>query len=209
MSLTATISRARLVAVLTVDSTEQAVLASQALHDGGITAIELTLRTPVAIDAIRAVRSRVPELFVGAGTVLSTAQVDQVQDAGAHFAVAPGLDPAIVEAAAAAGLPFAPGVATPSELGQALALGCKLLKLFPAGHLGGLPYIETIAAPFAHLAPRFIPLGGVTLANTTDYLRSPLIAAVGGSFLAPPHLIQSGSWSTITRKATQTLQACP
>lgn len=191
------------VAVVTIDNADDAVPLAEALLAGGITAIELTLRTPGALAALAAVRRRVPDLLAGAGTVLTPDQVKQVVDAGAQFGVAPGMNPRVVAAAAAAGLPFAPGVCTPSDIEQALEHGRTVLKFFPAEPSGGLAYLRVIAAPYAHLGVSFVPLGGVTEANLTAYLSDPLIAAVGGSWLAPPAAIRARDWATIQATAAR------
>jgi 2-dehydro-3-deoxyphosphogluconate aldolase/(4S)-4-hydroxy-2-oxoglutarate aldolase len=196
----------RIVAVLVVDKVASAVPLAQALLAGGVSTMELTLRTPVAIDALRAIRAEVPEMVAGMGTVLTPEQVDQIVAAGAAFGVAPGTNPRVIRAAQASGLPFAPGIATPSDIEAALELGCRLLKLFPAEPSGGLNYLNSIAAPFAHLGVRYIPLGGVQPDNMSTYLSNPHVAAVGGSWLAPRDLIDGQKWTEITRRAREARQ---
>lgn len=190
-------------AVLMVDDAANAVPIARALLAGGVNAMELTLRTPAALDALKRIRAEVPEMIAGAGTVLSPQQVHEAQDAGAAFAVAPGVNPRVVREAVAAGLPFAPGVCTPTDIEMALEEGCRLLKLFPAGPQGGLPYLSSIAAPYQHLGVRFVPLGGITAANAAEYLASPLVAALGGSWIAPRNLINKQDWASITANALE------
>jgi len=198
------------VAVLTVERAEDAVPLGRALLAGGVQAMELTLRTPAAVDALRAVVAQVPEMLAGVGTVLTPAQVADVHAAGAAFAVAPGTNPTVLQAAKELGLPFAPGVATPSEIEQALELGCRILKFFPAEPIGGLPYLKSMATPYAHLGIRFMPLGGVNATNMVDYMRSPLVLGVGGSWIAKKDTIAARDWDAITataREATETAKA--
>lgn len=197
------ISEARLIAVLVIDDAQDAVPLARALLAGGVRAMELTLRTPAALDALRAVRAEVPDMLAGIGTILTTGQVDEVAAAGADFGVAPAVNPEVIQHAERRGLPFGPGVMTPGDVDQSLRLGCHLLKFFPAETSGGLPHLHNIAAPYQHLGIRFIPLGGIHPGNLATYLASPLVAAVGGSWLAPRPLIQSGDWSAIERNARE------
>lgn len=192
---------AGVVAVLTVESADDAVAVAEALLAGGVRAVELTLRTPAALDALSAVRRRVPDMLVGAGTVLTPGQVRQVRDAGAAFGVSPGLSPRVLDEAARVGLPFGPGVCTPSDIERALEYDRRFLKFFPAEPSGGLAYLRVIAAPYAHLGIRYLPLGGVTETNLADYLTEPLIGAVGGTWLAPPAAIRAGDCAGITATA--------
>lgn len=201
------LATAGIVAVVVIDREEDAIPLAETFVQAGLSAIELTLRTPAALGAIRLIRQQFPTLIVGAGTVLRPAQVQQVQAAGAAFAVAPGFNPRVVRAAEATGLPFAPGVCTPSEIEQALERGCRLLKFFPAQPLGGLSYLTTMAAPYQHLGVQFMPLGGVSQANATEYLASPLVAAVGGSWLATRQQIAEKNWRFIGEQARLAIQS--
>jgi len=193
------------VAVLTIDRVEDAAPVAEALLAGGVTAMELTLRTSAALDALREIKRRFPEMLVGIGTVLHPEQVKQVLEAGGEFAVAPGISSRVVEAALAAGLPFAPGICTPSDIERALEFHLKVLKFFPAEPSGGLPFLRTIAAPYAHLGLQFIPLGGLTPANLSEYLREPMVGGIGGSWLAPRETIRASDWSRITDVARQAI----
>lgn len=201
--LLAKIEASGVLAVLVVDEPEQAAPLAAALLDGGVAAMELTLRTPAALEALRIVRRTTPEMIAGVGTVLTSEQVGQVVEADAAFAVAPGTNPAVLREARRRGLSFAPGVATPSDVEAALAEGCRMLKFFPAEPSGGLDYLRSMAAPFVHLGVRFVPLGGIGPTNAADYLADPLILAVGGSWLAPRSLIAAGDWDEVRARAQQ------
>ncbi|MGK0184798.1 MAG: 2-dehydro-3-deoxyphosphogluconate aldolase/(4S)-4-hydroxy-2-oxoglutarate aldolase [Verrucomicrobiales bacterium] len=195
------LQKSAVIAVLVIDSVDQAEPLAAALLEGGVDAMELTLRTPAALDALRVIRKQVPEMLAGIGTILTPDQVQQVVDADGSFGVSPGMTPRVVEAALAAGLPFAPGIATPSDIERALEYDRTLLKFFPAGPSGGLPYLQSIAAPYQHLGLQYVPLGGVSESNCDTYLQSPLIAAIGGSWLAPRDLIANANWGSITDRA--------
>ena len=206
MSLLQKIRQLKIIAVVVIDDSDDAVPLAHALLDGGITAIELTLRTPSAFDSLQRIRKYCPELMVGLGTVISTAQVEKAAASGAAFAVAPGLNPKVVLAAQEAGLPFAPGIISPSDIEIAFELGCKLLKFFPAEPSGGIAYLNSMTSPYAHLGLEFIPLGGLDESNFTDYLSLKQVPAVGGSWIAPRDLIQRKAWATITAKAQMAIQ---
>ncbi len=201
--LVARIERCGVLAVLILDNASHAAPVAQALLAGGVDVMELTLRTPDALDALRTIHRDAPEMLLGAGTVLSAGQVSQVAEAGAAFAVSPGVHPTVIEAARRVGLPFAPGVATPTDVETALALGCRELKFFPSEPLGGLKYLQSMAAPYAHLGVRFVPLGGVNVDNAAAYLQDPAVLAVGGSWLAPKDVIAEEGWDEITARAAQ------
>ncbi|MCX6960752.1 MAG: bifunctional 4-hydroxy-2-oxoglutarate aldolase/2-dehydro-3-deoxy-phosphogluconate aldolase [Verrucomicrobia bacterium] len=190
-------------AVLVIDDAADAVPLARALLDGGVDCIELTLRTDAAMESLRRIRAEVPEMLVGAGTVLTPKQVNEVKEAGSAFGVAPGMNPRVVAEARRVGLPFAPGVCTPTDIELAIEQGCQLLKLFPSEPSGGLAYLRSIAAPFLHLGIQIIPLGGVSAANAEAYLREPLVLALGGSWLAPHELIQRKDWNSITANARE------
>ncbi len=196
---------AGVVAVTMVDKVADAVPLARALLAGGIEVLELTLRTPAALDSIRAIRAEVPEMLLGAGTVLKPEQVRECQAAGAAFAVAPGTSPRTLEAAQECGLPFAPGVMTPSDIETALGFGCRMLKYFPAETAGGIAHLKNIASPYAHLQLRFMPTGGIKPENLQAYLSSPLVAAVGGSWLAKAEQIAAQDWPKITATAAASI----
>jgi 2-dehydro-3-deoxyphosphogluconate aldolase / (4S)-4-hydroxy-2-oxoglutarate aldolase len=188
-------------AVLVIDDAADAVPVAEALLAGGVNAMELTLRTDAAIGALKATRKSVPEMLVGIGTILTPDQVREVVAEGAAFGVSPGINPKVVEAAAEHGLPFAPGIATPSEVELALSFGCRRLKFFPAEALGGLGYLRAMSPPYNHLGVKYVPLGGVGPKNLAEYIADPLIAAVGGSWLAPRDKIASKDWKAIEQNA--------
>ncbi len=187
----------RVVAVVMIEDEADAVPLARALLTGGITAMELALRTDGALGSLKQIATEVPEMMVGAGTILEEEQVAAAQDAGASFGVAPGTNVKILEAAKDAGFPFAPGIATPTDIESALGFGCRVLKFFPAEGMGGLEYLTSIAAPYRHLGLSYIPLGGVHEGNLQSYTSSPDILAVGGSWLAPRSLLEAGDWSGI------------
>jgi 2-dehydro-3-deoxyphosphogluconate aldolase/(4S)-4-hydroxy-2-oxoglutarate aldolase len=189
---------AAVIAVLVVDDIEHAVPLATALLKGGVTAIELTLRTPAALKAASIIKNQFPEIILGFGTVLTVDQVKAVKDVGADFAVAPGCNPAVIKAAQDENLSFAPGIMTPSDIEIAIENGCKVMKYFPAETSGGIKHLKSISAPYQFLDPQFIPLGGLNINNAATYLNSPLITAIGGSWLAKREMIKSKSWEAIT-----------
>jgi 2-dehydro-3-deoxyphosphogluconate aldolase / (4S)-4-hydroxy-2-oxoglutarate aldolase len=180
------IARHRVVPVIAIDSVAHALPLADALIAGGLPIIEVTFRTKAALDVIRLLSRERPDLLVGAGTVLDADTVDAAAAAGARFALAPGCSPATVNRARAIGLPFVPGVQTPSEVELALSLGCTTLKFFPAEAAGGVKMLEAIHAPYRHTGVRFVPTGGVSPANLATYLACGAVAAVGGTWLAKP-----------------------
>ena len=202
-SLGRDLREAGVIAVLVVEQAERAVSLARSLVEGGVRVMELTLRTPTAIDALARIRAEVPEMTAGVGTILTTDQLDQVIDTGASFGVSPGLNPRVVTHAVQRGFPFAPGVCTASDIERGVELGCRVLKYFPAETSGGLKHLESMGAPYAHLGLTYIPLGGVNTGNTAEYLNSPLICAVGGSGIAPRSLIAAGNWDQIRANARE------
>ena len=197
------LARSGVVAVVTVENPEDAGPIARALLTGGVGAIELTFRTARAAEAIRRIRAEVPEILAGAGTLLNRAHVEAAIEVGALFGVAPGCNPSTIAAARECGLPFAPGVMTPTDMEIALEHGCRVLKYFPATNLAAPSALETMAAPFAHLGLRFIPLGGINLASLPQWLASPSVLGVGGSWLAPRDVIQRKDWAALQRNAEQ------
>lgn len=194
----------RFVPVIVLDDPARAVPLAEALQRGGIRCAEITLRTAATLDAIAAIRD-VPDFTVGAGTVLTPDDVDRVADAGARFVVSPGLAEDVVERARARGLDVVPGVATATEVQRAVRLGLDRLKLFPAAPLGGLAMIRALAGPFPDV--RFLPSGGVTAADAAEYLASPHVFAVSGSWMATRELIAAGHFATIERLSRAAVEA--
>ena len=188
----------RVVPVAVIDKVEDAVPLANALLAAGLDVIEVTFRTAAAPDAIRAIAQAHPNMLVGAGTLLEVSQVKQAKAAGAKFGVAPGLNATTVKASLELGMPFVPGVATASDVELALALGCKLQKLFPADVLGGVKLLKAFAGPYGHTGVKFIPLGGVNAGNMGEYLTLPIVAAIGGSWIVDKKLIVEKKWSEIT-----------
>ncbi len=188
---------APVVPVLVIDDLEKAVPLAEALVAGGLRALEVTLRTPVALQAIRAIADAVPGAEIGVGTLRTADDVKASVDAGARFGVAPGFTDAVMDAAEAASLPMLPGVATPSEAMAAADRGLEILKFFPAEANGGAPVLKAWASPLAGL--KFCPTGGVSEKNARDYLTLPNVICVGGSWVAPKDAIANGDWETITR----------
>jgi len=191
------------IAVLVIEDAEVAVPVARTLLEGGISAMELTLRTPAALEALKRIRSDVPQMLAGVGTILRADQVKEVAAAGAEFGVAPGYNPRVVDAAKAAGLAFAPGVATATELEWALEQGCRILKFFPAEPLGGIPYLKSMNSPYSYLDLQFVPLGGVNQENLRAWLEQSFVTAVGGSWIANKQLIAAQDWDEIRRRAEQ------
>jgi 2-dehydro-3-deoxyphosphogluconate aldolase / (4S)-4-hydroxy-2-oxoglutarate aldolase len=201
--LTGRLKQTGVVAVLVVDQAADAVPLAQTLVEAGIDVMELTLRTPAALEALQLVRRQVPRMVCGIGTILTPEQVAAVKDAGAAFGVAPGINRRVVEQALRVRLPFAPGIATPSEIEIALEYGCRILKFFPAEACGGLTYLKNASAPYAHLGLRYMPLGGINAANMKAYLADPMIMALGGSWIAPRDLIRQKDWKKIDQNARE------
>lgn len=195
------IDDAGIIAVLIIDEVKHAVPVARALIEGGVTAIELTLRTHAAMDAAKAIKKEVPEMTLGFGTVLTVDQVKAVVDVGADFAVSPGCNPRIIREADRLGLSFAPGVMTPTDIEMALEEGCRILKYFPAETSGGMAHLTSMVAPYQYLGLKFIPLGGCNIDNAGSYLQSDLITAIGGTWVAKRPLIQTEDWEAITNNA--------
>lgn len=197
----------RIVPVIVLDDVEQAEPLADALLAGGLDIMEITFRTTAAAACIERIARNRPEILVGAGTLLQPDQVVRAREAGAKFGLAPGLNPEVVAKAAKLGLPFSPGVMTPSEVEQALGAGCKLLKFFPAGTAGGSKMLQALAGPYGHTGVHFIPTGGINRENMLEYLAVPVVAAIGGSWMVDRKLILAGAWDEITRLTREALDA--
>jgi 2-dehydro-3-deoxyphosphogluconate aldolase / (4S)-4-hydroxy-2-oxoglutarate aldolase len=195
----------RIVPVVVLDRAEDAEPLAEALLTGGLDVMEVTFRTAAAEESIRRIAGRFPEMLLGAGTLLTTETVARARAAGATFGLAPGLNDEVVAAAAAAGMAFTPGVMTPSEIDRALRLGCRLLKFFPAENAGGAKMLAAQAAPFAHTGVRFVPTGGISAGNLADYLKLPVVAAVGGSWMVDRKLVAAGDFAAVTRLTAEAL----
>ena len=197
----------RIVPVVILDSAEHAEPLAEALLSGGLDIMEITFRTAAAEESIRRVSTRFPEILLGAGTLLEKDQVARAKNAGAVFGLAPGLNPEIITAAIDADLQFSPGVMTPSEVEQALSLGCKLLKFFPAEAAGGVNMLKSLAGPYAHTGVKFTPTGGITASNLASYLKVSVVAAIGGSWMVDKTLINEGQWTQITQLTREAVNA--
>lgn len=206
MSAADHVGAAGVVPVASAPDVESAVQLCAALVGAALPVVEITFRTPAAADAIAAVVQRFPDMLVGAGTVLSREDVRAARDAGAAFAVAPGFNPSVAQAARDADLPFVPGVSTPSEIEAALAAGCTILKLFPAEPLGGVPYLRAVAAPYAHKGVRFIPTGGIDGRSLAGYLAVPSVLAVGGTWIASSDAVNGAKWPVIAERAREAVE---
>lgn len=183
--------------VVAVESADGAVKLARALAAGGLPAIEITLRTPAALDAIRAVAKEVPEAIVGAGTILTRDHFHKAEGAGARFIVSPGGTPELLDAAEASSCPLLPGAASPSELMAMMERGYSVLKFFPAEQLGGAPFLKALAPVFPTV--RFCPTGGISTTNVGDYLSLPNVVCVGGSWVAPKAALEAGDFDEVTR----------
>ena len=200
MTIADVLALSRFVPVVTIERADQAVPLARALVAGGVRVIEVTLRTPAALPAIRAISVEVPEMAAGAGTCLTPGDLEKATEAGARFAVSPGFTAELSAAARReATLPWLPGVATASEAMQAMAAGHLHLKFFPAESAGGVRALKDLAGPLPML--RFCPTGGVGLENAASYLALPTVVAVGGSALTPKDALAKGDWARVTELA--------
>ncbi len=190
--------------VMVIQDLEAAVPLAKALVKGGIRVLEITLRTPVALEAIRRISGEVDGAIVGAGTITNPAQLKEARDAGARFAISPGLTPKLLEAAVEGDIALIPGIATLSELMQGMEYGLDHFKFFPAENAGGIPMLKAIAGPIPQVT--FCPTGGISPKNFLDYLRLDNVACVGGSWLAPVDAVKTGDWDRITQLAASAIQ---
>jgi len=198
------VRRHRVVPVVVLQDARQAAPLARVLVSGGLPIAEVTFRTPAAAAALRELAAN-SDLLVGAGTVIRPEQVDAAAQAGARFVVTPGLSADVVRRCRDLGLPVIPGVATATEIIAALDLDLDVVKLFPAGQLGGLAMLAALAAPFPSV--RFVPTGGITEQSAADYLVHPAVLAVGGSWMVPSALVSAGRWDEVERLVTRTVAA--
>ena len=196
-----TLGRLGLVPVVKIDRAEDAVDLGRALLAGGLPCAEITFRTEAAEEAIRQISASVPDIILGAGTVLSVDQADRAVSAGAQFIVSPGFNQKVVDWCLDKEIPLTPGVATPTEIDMALDKGLSILKFFPAEALGGLVTLKAIAAPYVGV--KFIPTGGINSTNLGDYLAHPSVHCCGGSWLVKANLIAAGKFGEITQLARE------
>jgi 2-dehydro-3-deoxyphosphogluconate aldolase / (4S)-4-hydroxy-2-oxoglutarate aldolase len=186
------ISQTGIIPVVNIPKLEYALPLAENLIEGGLPCAEITFRTAAAVEAIAEIRSRFPDILLGAGTVLSTEQVDAAINAGAQFIVSPGTNPVVVEYCLSKDITIFPGVCTPTEIEMALAKGVEVMKFFPAEPIGGVNYLKAICAPYRKV--RFIPTGGIDTKNLGQYLALPQVIACGGSWMVKPELFEAGDW---------------
>jgi 2-dehydro-3-deoxyphosphogluconate aldolase / (4S)-4-hydroxy-2-oxoglutarate aldolase len=196
----------RLVCVAVIDKPDDAVPLAEALLAGGLNCIEVTFRTAGATDSISRIREKVPQIIVGAGTLLTVEQVKQAIGAGAQFGVSPGLSESVSMVAQEKDFPLFPGVITPGEIMRALELGWKHLKFFPSETFGGVNALKALIGPFGHTGVKFIPTGGITVVTLPNYLAIPQVAAVGGSWMAERKLVAEKSWDKITTLTAEAMK---
>ena len=201
MNMIETLGKVGIIPVIVIEKEEQAVPLARALVKGGLPVLEVTFRTKAAPGAIAAIRREVPEAILGAGTLLTPEMVKAAKAAGAVFGVAPGFDPAVLAAAKAEGLPMCPGIATASELSQALTAGCTMVKFFPAEAAGGVKMIKNLLGAFRFTGVKFMPTGGVKLDNVADYLAVPEIVCCGGTWIVPKDALAAGDYAAIEKLA--------
>lgn len=194
------IRKAKIVPVAVFGDTKKAVRTAGLLEEASLPLVEVTLRTEAAFDCIREIARTLPGVTVGAGSVLSVESLKKAADAGAAFFVAPCLDAEVMEYASAVDLSFIPGIATPSELNQALKTGNEIIKLFPAGVLGGAKYIDAVTAPFKTRRFGLIPTGGISESNVAEYLASPFVIACGASSIVDPALVDAADYDALARR---------
>lgn len=185
----------RVLPVIVIDDPDDALPLARALIEGGLPCAEVTLRTPRAVEALRRITGELPDMLVGAGTVLTPAQAAEARGAGARFVVAPGFNASMVEFCQSVDLPVFPGVCTPTEIEMALGAGLSVLKFFPAEPIGGLPFLKAVAAPYTTVS--FMPTGGIGPSNLASYLAFPRVVACGGSWMAPNDWIAAGRFDRI------------
>ncbi|WP_420006412.1 bifunctional 4-hydroxy-2-oxoglutarate aldolase/2-dehydro-3-deoxy-phosphogluconate aldolase [Arenibacterium sp. LLYu02] len=199
------IAQARLLPVVVLERAEDAVPLAKALLAGGLPVAEVTFRSDAAAESISAIAAEVPDMLVGAGTILTEAQTLAASNAGAQFLVTPGYNPKVVAAARAAGLPIVPGVNNPTGVEAAMAEGLNTVKFFPAEPTGGVPFLKALSGPYRQM--RFIPTGGIGLGNLESYLSLPSVLACGGSWMVDPKLIAAGEFDEITKLTAAAVEA--
>jgi 2-dehydro-3-deoxyphosphogluconate aldolase/(4S)-4-hydroxy-2-oxoglutarate aldolase len=190
--------------VMIIQNLEDAVPLARALVAGGIKVLEITLRTPIALEAIRLISQQVEEAIVGAGTIITTAQLQAAEEAGAVFAISPGLTPTLLAAANAGNIALIPGISTLSELLLGMEYGLDHFKFFPAENVGGIPMLKAIAGPVPNVT--FCPTGGISPENYKHYLQLSNVACVGGSWLAPADAVKAKNWAKVTELAKQAIE---
>ncbi len=204
-TLTEQLEKIKLVPVVVLNDVAHAVPLAKTLMENGCPCMEVTFRTEAAAESIAAIFREVPGMLIGAGTLLTPEQVEQAQLAGATFGVAPGFDPAVVAKAQELDFPFVPGISTASEMSQALAMGCKFQKFFPAEAAGGTAMLKSLMGAFRHTGIRIMPTGGVNAVNMRSWLSIPEVVACGGSWMCEASLIKAENWEEIGRRTAQAI----
>jgi 2-dehydro-3-deoxyphosphogluconate aldolase/(4S)-4-hydroxy-2-oxoglutarate aldolase len=197
------IEELKVIPVIVIDELKSALPLASALMEGGLSIVEITFRTNVAAEAIELICDKYPQILVGAGTVLTINNLRKARDAGAKFAVAPGLNTKIVEESLKINLPFMPGVMSPSDIEVALNYQLQVLKFFPAEASGGVNYFKNVAAPYLHTGVKFIPLGGINVNNFLDYLSLGSVIAIGGTWIAKKEDIVNNNWQQIVKNCKE------
>lgn len=211
MDMIETLGKAGIIPVIVIEDEAKAVPLARALVAGGLPVLEVTFRTSAAPAAIAAIKKEVPGAVLGAGTLLTPEMVRAAKEAGAEFGVAPGFDPTVMQAAKEVGLPMCPGIATASELSQALSAGCKMVKFFPAEAAGGVNMIKNFLGAFRFTGVKFMPTGGVKPSNVADYLSVPEIVCCGGTWLVPKDALAANDFATIealAKEAAELVKKC-
>ena len=197
------ITKSKIVAGFSVQNLDDAIPIAKSLMEGGINVIELTLRTKNSLKAVEMIAKSVQDMVIGVGTILTTDQLLQVKDNGAHFGVSPGLNKRVLQYAEEIDFSFAPGIATPSDLDCAIDMGYRFVKFFPAEGMGGVNYLKSISAPFNHLDVKYFPLGGINSNNMNEYLNIDNVIAIGGSWIVKDQLVLNKQWKEITKRALE------
>lgn len=211
MDMIETLGKAGIIPVIVIEDEAKAVPLARALVAGGLPVLEVTFRTVAAPAAIAAIKKEVPGAVLGAGTLLTPEMVRAAKESGAEFGVAPGFDPTVMQAAKEVGLPMCPGIATASELSQALSAGCKMVKFFPAEAAGGVNMIKNFLGAFRFTGVKFMPTGGVKPSNVADYLSVPEIVCCGGTWLVPKDALAANDFATIealAKEAAELVKKC-
>ena len=197
------ITKSKIVAGFSVQNLDDAIPIAKSLMEGGINVIELTLRTKNSLKAVEMIAKSVQDMVIGVGTILTTDQLLQVKDNGAHFGVSPGLNKRVLQYAEEIDFSFAPGIAAPSDLDCAIDMGYRFVKFFPAEGMGGVNYLKSISAPFSHLDVKYFPLGGINSNNMNEYLNVDNVIAIGGSWIVKDQLVSNKQWKEITNRALE------
>lgn len=195
----------KLIPVAVINDVNYALPLAEALLEGGLNVIEITLRTEAAMNCIEIIRKSVPDMIVGAGTILDHTLIPELIDKGVSFGITPGINPDVIETAKKYGLLIMPGIITPSEIEQARNFGLEVLKFFPAEAAGGTSMLRALAGPYGHTGIKFIPTGGINLSNMEAYIQIPSVAAVGGSWFVANDLLQEGKYKEISRLTSEAL----